>query len=105
MTLSDGAHATWRTLNRFPLERVTEMPRLIEILNLPHWATIILDGEATDFATLVELVAQIPAEGRDTRQVLLGAQAVPSARETLKLHAHTRTVAVHTMRHGAPLVL
>ena len=33
----------------------------------------------------------------DERSVPPGAQVLPSARELLKLHAHTRTVAVHTM--------
>ncbi len=105
LALSDGALATWRTLDRFALERVSDIARLQELLNAPRWATVILDGDATDFAPLVELVAQVPTEARDVRQVLLGAQATPPLPELLKLHAHARTVAVHTMRHGAPLVL
>ena len=66
---------------------------------------MILDGEATAFAAQVEAIAQVPGEARDVRQVVLGAQALPPLAELLKLHAHARTVAVHTMRHGAPLVL
>ena len=105
LTLSDGAHQTWQHLHRYSLERVTELPRLQAVLGERQWATVILDGDATDFAPIVEAVAQVPLDGRDVRQILLGAQVLPSARELLKLHAHTRTVAVHTMRHGAPLVL
>ena len=103
--LSDGAYATWQALHGYPVTRIPELPALHEQLNAAHWATVILDGDATQFASIVDFVAQVPAEARDVRQILLGAQELPSPRELLKLHSHVRTVAVHTMRHGAPLVL
>ncbi len=103
--LSDGAFGAWHILGRYPLERVTELSRLMDLLNAPQWATVILDGDATAWAAIVDAIAHMPGEARDVRQLVLGAQAVPPLRDLLKLHAHARTVAVHTMRHGAPLVL
>ncbi len=103
--LSDDAQATWTKLEPYAIERVADLARLTERLNVPHCATVILDGDATDFAPLVELVAQVPSEGRDLRLIVLGAQVLPSPVALLKLHSHARTIAVHTMRHGAPLVL
>ena len=105
LTLSDGAHAFWQQVPAIQLERVDNRPLLETVLNEPTWSTIILDGSMSGFTDVIEFVAQVPAGSRDLRQIIVGAEEIPDSLALLQMHAHARTIAVHTMRHGAALVV
>ena len=110
LTLSDAAHAVWQAhpVANAPgvvVERVRDRGALDSALHDPGWATVVLDGDAMAFGPLVDTLCQVPEGGRDLRQLIVGAETPESPLEALQAHAHCRTVAVHTMRHGAALVL
>ena len=105
LTMSTAAFATWHHLSRYPVELVRERRRLEEVLCGPEWATIVLDGDATDWAAISDWVMQIPQDATQLRNIVLGASPLPPLGDLLKQHGHARTIARQTMRHGAALVV
>lgn len=70
----------------------------------PAVATVVLDGAAAGFAAVLPLVGQVPV-GAEHLRAVVAACAVDDPAAFLRGHLHCRTLAVHTMRHGAPLAL
>lgn len=108
---ADAAQA-WRDLAAelgldIPIVVPTNLASLRARLQLLHWATVVLDSGAGQYEPILSACCAVPEGAVHLRAVRDNDDAVQLDDLTaiLRCHLHVKTVAVHTMRHGAPLTL
>lgn len=85
----------------------TNLPSLCAQLRLSDWATVVLDADAGQYEPILAACCAV-AEGATHLRAVRDSEDAAQLNDLtaiLRCHLHVKTVAVHTMRHGAPLTL
>lgn len=90
---------------RMAVSEISSRQELLSRLQEPQIATVVLDGSAKEWAALLDAMVQTPPGARHLRALLCpGAWPPPDRPDALlRAHLHVTSLAVNTMRHGAPL--
>lgn len=114
---SREAESAWRTLAghlgdpaQLQVTGVPDAQSLAHFLRQPHIVTVILDGQAADWGAALPLAVHGGAGGvagtADGLRTILGPGCWPPLDHPellARAHLHVTSVAINTMRHGAPL--
>ncbi len=107
-----AAAKVWGTLvdgvehgGRMVVTDITSLQALLLQLANPAIASVVLDGRASEWAPLLDAMVQTPPGARHLRALHCpGAWPPPNRPDALvRAHLHVTSLAVNTMRHGAPL--